>query len=214
MQNSHPIAIPPGAIGLAPMSEERVAPIAEPIAPFATRAVEVSNLLPDIAWPQQIEVRAGKHMVRPRYEVLEQGRRRIAHVNVERGDLRPRMLGDAPAVERRSAREAVLAAEDEVVGDGELEHEAAHVAILGDVRQAGVGAVAHAQPGDVPLAEQHAPPLDRGEAGDGLDDRSLRVLGVGEIALDGRSADLFGDHGGLVDEPIEDRDRGAFGGER
>jgi hypothetical protein len=89
VQNSHPVAIPSGAIGLTPMGEERGVPIGGPIAPFATRAVDVSELLPDIVWPKQIELRAGKHMVRPRYEVLEWGRRRIAHVNVERGDLRP-----------------------------------------------------------------------------------------------------------------------------
>ena len=89
IQNSHALTIPPGAIGLAPMGEERVVPFGDPIAPFATRAVEVSELLPDIAWPNQIELRAGKHVVRPRYEVLERGRRRIAHVNVERADLRP-----------------------------------------------------------------------------------------------------------------------------
>ena len=40
-------------------------------------------------WPRQIELRAGKHVVRPRYEVLAGERRRIAHVNVERADLRP-----------------------------------------------------------------------------------------------------------------------------
>ncbi|MGH7116843.1 MAG: hypothetical protein ACREE9_20400, partial [Stellaceae bacterium] len=89
VQNSHPIPIPPGAIGLNPMGDERVTPIAEPIAPFASRAVDVGALLPDLAWPQQIELRAGKHMVRPRYEVIAQGRRRIAHVNVERADLHP-----------------------------------------------------------------------------------------------------------------------------
>jgi hypothetical protein len=71
------------------MGEDRVVPIPGEIAPFATRAVDVSDLLPDIAWPKQIELRAGKHMVRPRYEVREQGRRRIAHVNVERTDLAP-----------------------------------------------------------------------------------------------------------------------------
>jgi hypothetical protein len=89
VQNSHPIPIPPGAIGLNPMGDERVVPIAEPIAPFASRAVDVAGLLPDLAWPAQIELRAGKHMVRPRYEVIEAGRRRIAHVNVERSDLLP-----------------------------------------------------------------------------------------------------------------------------
>ena len=89
VQNSHPIPIPSRAIGLNPMGDERVVPIAEPIAPFASRAVDVAGMLPDLAWPAQIELRAGKHMVRPRYEVIEAGRRRIAHVNVERSDLLP-----------------------------------------------------------------------------------------------------------------------------
>jgi hypothetical protein len=89
IQNSHPVPIPPHAVGLNSMGEECVVPIAEPIAPFATRAVEIAKVLPNVAWPRQIELRAGKHMVRPRYEVLERGRRRIAHVNVERADLRP-----------------------------------------------------------------------------------------------------------------------------
>ena len=89
VQNSHPIAIPPGAIGLNRMGDDTVAPIAEPIAPFASRAVNVAELLPDLCWPAQIELRAGKHMVRPRYEVIERRRRRIAHVNVERTDLSP-----------------------------------------------------------------------------------------------------------------------------
>jgi hypothetical protein len=89
IQNSHPIAIPPGAIGLNRMGDEHIVPITEPIAPLATRAVNISELLPGISWPAQIELRAGKHMVRPRYEVVERGRRRIAHVNVERDDLSP-----------------------------------------------------------------------------------------------------------------------------
>ncbi len=121
VQNSHPVTIPPGAIGLTPMGEERVVTIGDPIAPFATRAVAVSELLPDTAWPRQIELRAGKHVVRPRYEVLERGRRRIAHVNVERGDLRPdlelpklgAMLGKgyllpAPVMPRESWQSVVL----------------------------------------------------------------------------------------------------------
>jgi hypothetical protein len=89
VQNSHPIPIPVSAIGLNPMGEDRVVIVAGSIAPFATRAVDVSELLPGVAWPKQIELRAGKHIVRPRYEVLEEGRRRIAHVNVERADLVP-----------------------------------------------------------------------------------------------------------------------------
>src|SRR5258707_1982870 len=71
------------------MGDERVATLDEPIGPFATRPVDVAKLLPGLAWPAQIELRAGKHMVRPRYEIVEDGRRRIARVNVERADLKP-----------------------------------------------------------------------------------------------------------------------------
>ncbi|HYU13227.1 MAG TPA: hypothetical protein VEK82_11665 [Stellaceae bacterium] len=89
VQNSHPTPIPPGAIALNPMGDERLVAIPDPIGPFASRAIDVAELLPDLAWPRQIEVRAGKHVVRPRYEVVAAGHRRIAHVNVERADLKP-----------------------------------------------------------------------------------------------------------------------------
>jgi hypothetical protein len=98
LQNSHPIPIPPCDISLNPMGEEHSVPITRPIAPFATHPVDVGEVLPGLAWPRQIELRAGKHMVRPRYEIVERGRRRIAHVNVERADLEadldlPRLAG-------------------------------------------------------------------------------------------------------------------------
>jgi hypothetical protein len=89
LQNSHPLAIPPAEIGINSMGEEQIVRIPEPIAPFATCAVDIGKLLPDLAWPKQVELRAGKHTVRPRYEIVENSRRRIAHVNVERGDLVP-----------------------------------------------------------------------------------------------------------------------------
>lgn len=89
VQNSHPTPIPGGAVALAPMGENSLAPLPEPIGPFATRIVDVAELLPELRWPRQVEVHAGKHVVRPRYEVIGSGRRRIAHVNVEREDLRP-----------------------------------------------------------------------------------------------------------------------------
>ena len=89
VQNSHGVPIPSGAIALDRMGAERPAALDEEIAPFATRAFDVAALFPDLAWPAQIEVRAGRHLVRPRYEVIEGERRRIAHVNVERADLRP-----------------------------------------------------------------------------------------------------------------------------
>jgi hypothetical protein len=89
LQNSHAAPIPAGAIGLSVMGGQHIATLDEPIAGFATRALDVAELLPDIAWPAQLELHAGKHMVRPRYEIVKGRRRRIAHVNVERGDLKP-----------------------------------------------------------------------------------------------------------------------------
>src|SRR5665213_897351 len=89
LQNSHAAPIPAGAIGLNAMGDEHVVPLDAAIGPFATRAVDVAELLPGLAWPAQIELRAGKHMVRPRYEIVEAGRRRLAHVNIERADLKP-----------------------------------------------------------------------------------------------------------------------------
>ncbi|HZK91697.1 MAG TPA: hypothetical protein VFC56_16270 [Stellaceae bacterium] len=89
LQNSHAAPIPAGAIGLNAMGDEHVVPLDAAIGPFATRAVDVAELLPGLAWPAQIELRAGKHMVRPRYEIIEASRSRLAHVNVERPDLKP-----------------------------------------------------------------------------------------------------------------------------
>ncbi len=89
VQNSHPIEIPPGEIGLNLMGDDRAAYVRKSIAPFATYRLQTSDLLPDAHWPQQMEIRAGKHIVRPRYEVVRgDGRRNIAHPNVEREDLK------------------------------------------------------------------------------------------------------------------------------
>ena len=89
VQNSMPCAIPPGSVGLNLMGESKIAYLKQPVAPYASRALDVAELLPDARWPQQVEVQAGKYVVRPRYEVKEKGRTRIAHVNVERSDLKP-----------------------------------------------------------------------------------------------------------------------------
>jgi hypothetical protein len=89
VQNSHAAPIPAGAITLDRMGREAPVPVTREIPPYATLAVDVADLLPDVAWPAQIEVRTGRHVVRPRYEVCRAGRTRIAHVNVERADLRP-----------------------------------------------------------------------------------------------------------------------------
>jgi hypothetical protein len=87
VQNSHATAIPAGAMTLDRMGAERPISIDAEIAPFATRAVDVSQLLPGVTWPSQIEFRAGRHVVRPRYEIERNHRSRIAHLNVERTDL-------------------------------------------------------------------------------------------------------------------------------
>jgi hypothetical protein len=89
LQNSHATPIPPGAVALDRMGAEHPVALREPVGPFATLALDVATLLPDLRWPAQIELRAGRHVVRPRYEVTRAGRTRIAHVNVERADLQP-----------------------------------------------------------------------------------------------------------------------------
>jgi hypothetical protein len=95
IQNSHPCPIPAGAVGLNLMGDDAGAVwLDREIPPFATYALDVAELLPAAEWPQQLEVRAGKHFVRPRYEIEQStdgqiDRRRMAHANVERTDLKP-----------------------------------------------------------------------------------------------------------------------------
>ncbi|MEQ8355902.1 MAG: hypothetical protein RH942_10235 [Kiloniellaceae bacterium] len=94
VQNSHPAPVPAGSVGLNLMGEGNIAWLDREIPPFGTVAIDTAELLPAARWPQQIEVQAGKHFVRPRYEVIANGaaeppRRRIAHPNVERVDLQP-----------------------------------------------------------------------------------------------------------------------------
>ena len=89
LQNSHATPIPAGAIALDRMGAEQPAAYPHEVAPFASVAIDVATLLPALRWPAQIEVRAGRHVVRPRYEVIRDERVRIAHVNVERDNLHP-----------------------------------------------------------------------------------------------------------------------------
>ena len=83
LQNSHPVTVPAGAVALRDMHGEVVARLESPLAPWATRCIEVP------AAGAQVELLAGKHVVRPRYEVVSDSRRRIAHLNVVREDLQP-----------------------------------------------------------------------------------------------------------------------------
>jgi hypothetical protein len=89
VQNSHATDIPGGTIQLDRMGAETPVALPDTIPAYASLAVDVASLLPGLHWPAQIEVRTGRHVVRPRYEITQAGRTRIAHVNVERADLKP-----------------------------------------------------------------------------------------------------------------------------
>ena len=90
LQNSHAVPIPPGAIALDRMGAGQAVALNRAVGPFATVALDVASLLPELRWPAQIELHSGRHIVRPRYEVTRAARTRIAHVNVERGRPAPR----------------------------------------------------------------------------------------------------------------------------
>jgi hypothetical protein len=89
LQNSHPIAIPKGAIGMNLMGRETVKVLDRDVPPFASLPLDVASLFPGARWPQQLEVDAGRWIVRPRYEAERDRRIRISHPNVERTDLKP-----------------------------------------------------------------------------------------------------------------------------
>lgn len=90
IQNSHPVEIPAGGIGLNIMGSQDVSWANVGVPAFGTQAIDVGAVLPEAKWPNQIEIQAGRYFVRPRYEVIKaDGRRRIAHANVERTDLSP-----------------------------------------------------------------------------------------------------------------------------
>src|SRR5258708_6797873 len=90
VQNSHPCAIPPKAIGLNLMGRSETAWLGRAVPPFGSTALDVAELLPAARWPQQIEIRPGRHFVRPRYEITAASAPpRSAHPTVQRIDLKP-----------------------------------------------------------------------------------------------------------------------------
>ncbi len=91
VQNSHPVAIPAGAIGINIVGAQDIAWWDGEVPPFGTTPVDLGKLLPQARFPDQIEIQAGRYFVRPRYEIVraDNARRRIAHANVERTDLKP-----------------------------------------------------------------------------------------------------------------------------
>ena len=96
VQNSHPNPIAAGEIGLNLMGSNDIVRLNKVIPPYGTYRLDVRELLPNAKWPQQLEIQAGKHFVRPRYEIFQKnGHSRISHPNVERNDLKPdKRLGE------------------------------------------------------------------------------------------------------------------------
>jgi len=90
VQNCYPTPIPKGAIGFRPMGREAFVQTNVAIPPYGTAAFDVAAMFPDLRWPEQVEIRADRYCCRPRYEIeMASGHRSVAHVNVERTDLRP-----------------------------------------------------------------------------------------------------------------------------
>lgn len=99
LQNSHSFPVPAKGVSLNLMGDDHKVTLDKDIPPFGTYALDVSKYFPNARWPQQIELQANHYFVRPRYEVVNaKGYRCMAHVNVERTDLKPdanmTILGD------------------------------------------------------------------------------------------------------------------------
>ena len=97
LQNCHPVAVPQDAIKINRMGDDANAKsIGVSIPPYGVAAINLGQLFPHAAWPEQYELAAARHVVRPRYEVVPalpdsmratSEKRFIAHMNVERNDL-------------------------------------------------------------------------------------------------------------------------------
>ncbi|MBI2707258.1 MAG: hypothetical protein HYX35_02960 [Proteobacteria bacterium] len=90
LQNSHPFPVPAQEVTLNLMGDSHAIALDQDIPSFGTYELDVKKYFPKAQWPQQIELQAGHYFVRPRYEVVNtKGYRCMAHVNVERNDLKP-----------------------------------------------------------------------------------------------------------------------------
>lgn len=107
VQNCYPTAIPAGATLLRPMGGGTFTPTGPEIPPYGTAAIDVGAAFPDVAWPTQFEIQGDKYFCRPRYEIdLGDSHRSVAHVNVERSDLKP--AADLPEVTRLLGKGFIL----------------------------------------------------------------------------------------------------------
>jgi len=95
VQNCYPTPIPAGATLIRPMGAEAFTGVGPEIPPYGTTAIDLAQNFPDVVWPGQFEIQADKYFCRPRYEIDlvakngNGGHRSVAHVNVERSDLKP-----------------------------------------------------------------------------------------------------------------------------
>jgi len=116
VQNCYPTPIPAGAIAARPRGDTNFTQVGDTIPPYGTAAIDLSANFPDVAWPSQFEIRAGKYFCRPRYEIeMESGHRSVAHVNVQRTDLKA--APDLPEATRLLGKGFILAAPILPVGE-------------------------------------------------------------------------------------------------
>ena len=78
-----------GAALIRPMGGTGFTGVGPEIPPYGTAAIDLALDFPETVWPGQFEIQADKYFCRPRYEIdIQDGRRSVAHVNVERSDLK------------------------------------------------------------------------------------------------------------------------------
>jgi hypothetical protein len=107
IQNCYPTPIPAGGTLIRPMGRGEFKPAGPAIPPYGTAAIDIGAEFPDLAWPEQFEIRGDKYFCRPRYEIAYgNGLRSLAHVNVERSDLKAAI--DLPAVTRLLGKGFIL----------------------------------------------------------------------------------------------------------
>ena len=107
LQNCYPTPIPAGATQLRPMGGGDFTGVGPEIPPYGTAAIDVAHDFPNTAWPSQFEIQADKYFCRPRYEIESgEGHRSVAHVNVERSDLKA--AADLPEATRTIGKGFIL----------------------------------------------------------------------------------------------------------
>jgi hypothetical protein len=89
LQNTWPLTIPANSMTLNVTGTEQYAPIPFDIPAYGTCAVNVTDILPDVTFPQQLELHSHKYVVRPRHEITRNNQKLWSHSNVKRTDLTP-----------------------------------------------------------------------------------------------------------------------------